>query len=176
LTFNHGKKEVRFAKKKYLEPVVVIENNPPNNFSGWLKRRRVPKILVATQTKVIECVVDEIGDLIPSTPLIIIEPTDPNKVWHLAAALSSPIGAAWAASEAAGTGLGANTVRLRASQLNLFPLPEIGSEWDTAADLAHSIQIDGGSEKTFRDFGLVINRAYGIEDDGLLQWWINRLP
>jgi len=176
LTFNHGKKEVRFAKKKYLEPVVVTENNPPNNFSVWLKRRRVPKILVATQTKVIECVVDEIGDLIPSTPLIIIEPKDPNKVWHLAAALSSPIGAAWAASEAAGTGLGANTVRLRASQLNLFPLPEIGSEWDRAADLAHSIQIDGGSEKTFRDFGLVINRAYGIEDDDLLQWWINRLP
>tara|TARA_B110000467_G_scaffold93263_1_gene84250 strand:- start:17 stop:1156 length:1140 start_codon:yes stop_codon:yes gene_type:complete len=176
LTFNHGKKEVRFAKKKYSEPVVVTENNPPNNFSVWLKRRQVPKILVATQTKVIECVVDEIGELIPSTPLIIIEPTDANKVWHLAAALSSPIGAAWAASEAAGTGLGANTVRLRASQLNMFPLPEIGKEWDKAADIAHSIQSDGGSEKTFRDFGLVINRAYGIEDDDLLRWWINRLP
>ena len=49
LTFNHGKKEVRFAKRKYLEPVIVIENNPPNNFYVWLKRRRVPKILVATQ-------------------------------------------------------------------------------------------------------------------------------
>ena len=33
-----------------------------------------------------------------------------------------------------------------------------------------------GQKKTFRDFGLVINRAYGIEDDDLLQWWINRLP
>jgi hypothetical protein len=58
----------------------------------------------------------------------------------------------------------------------MFPLPEIGKEWDKAADIAHSIQSDGGSEKTFRDFGLVINRAYGIEDDDLLQWWINRLP
>lgn len=176
LTFNHGKKEVRFAKKKYSEPVVVAEHNPPNDFSEWLKRRRVPKILVATQTKVIECVVDEIGDLIPSTPLIIIQPVNPNNIWHLASALSSPVGAAWAASEAAGTGLGANTVRLRASQLNLFPLPATSPEWDRAADLAQSIQTQGGSEKTFRDFGLVINSAYGIEDDDLLQWWINRLP
>ncbi|HAN06936.1 MAG TPA: hypothetical protein DCP89_00420 [Acidimicrobiaceae bacterium] len=176
LTFNHGKKEVRFAKTKYSQPVVVTENNPPNNFSGWLQRRRVPKILVATQTKVIECVVDAVGDLIPSTPLIIIQPTNPNKIWHLAAALSSPVGAAWAASEAAGTGLGANTVRLRASQLNFFPLPARTSEWDRAADLAHSIQTEGGSGKAFRDFGLVINSAYGIEDDDLLEWWINRLP
>ena len=52
----------------------------------------VPKVLVASQTKVIEAVVDEAGRAVPGTPVVSVEPTDPEvDVWHLAALLTSPV-------------------------------------------------------------------------------------
>ena len=44
--------------------------------AGWIAERLVPKVLVASQTKVIEAIVDADGVMIPCTPVVTVEPND----------------------------------------------------------------------------------------------------
>ena len=79
--------------------------------------QRAPKVLVATQTKVIEAVVDPRGDLIPSVPVIAVHPLRLEDLWAVAAVLLAPPVAAWAATHHLGAGMGAGTLKLSARQV-----------------------------------------------------------
>lgn len=180
LYFRHGTTDVRFAKRRFRYPVVGVEAATDPGFDRWRRRRSVPKLLVATQTKVIECVVDPTGALLPSTPLLTVEPASTDDLWLLAAAFTSPFLSAWAASLAGGTGLGSGTFRLRAAQLAEAPLPVEGALWERAAELARRIHVDGAPagppRGELRRLGSLMNAAYGRpDDDGLLDWWTARL-
>ena len=41
----------------------------------WARKRQVPKVLVATQTRVLEAVADLDGQMVPVTPTVSVEPT-----------------------------------------------------------------------------------------------------
>lgn len=181
LHFRHGGAEVRFARRRYRRPMVDPALAPTPGFERWVARRSVPKILVATQTRVVECVVDSEGSVLPSTPLLVVEPHDPRRVWHLAAAIGSPYVSAWAAGSASGTGLSGSTFRLRASQLGEAPLPAPSRAWDEAAALARRLHRDGAGESPpaegMLQLGELMNEAYGRSSDAaLLDWWFERLP
>ncbi len=179
LHFRHGCASVRFAKRQYDAPVVG-DASGDERYRSWRASRLVPKVLVATQTKVLECAVDEAGAILPSTPLLIVQPADASDVWRVAAALSSPAVSAWAARQGSGTGLGKGTFRLRASQLADAPLPTDASAWTEGALLTRQLHSDGGpppSHNGLRELGRVMNRAYGLRDaDALLDWWLARVP
>ena len=179
LHFRHGHSSVRFAKRRYDAPVVPDASGGAR-YLTWRSKRLRPKLLVATQTKVLECVVDASGDVLPSTPLLVIEPTDASDVWRVAAALTSPALSAWAARQGSGTGLGQGTFRLRASQLADAPLPTDASAWDEGAQLARQLHSDGGEAPSMDglyELGRIMNRAYAEADpDALLDWWMSRLP
>ncbi|MDG2111432.1 MAG: N-6 DNA methylase, partial [Actinomycetota bacterium] len=70
LHFRHGSAEVRFAKRRFDRPVIgptetaEAQDQLDQQYESWRKRRSVPKLLVATQTKVMECVVDPDGGLL----------------------------------------------------------------------------------------------------------------
>ena len=55
----------------------------------WFDARLVPKLLVASQTKVVEVVVDEAAGLLPSVPVVSVE-APVEHLWDLAAALRHP--------------------------------------------------------------------------------------
>ena len=141
----------------------------------------MPKVLVAQQGRIIEAVVDEGGELLPSVPVISVV-ADPADLWHVAAALTSPVASAWAAARHLGTGRAATSVRLRPVDVTSLPVPVDHRRWDEAAELARRGQAladagDGvGWRRTLVELGRVMVAAHGLDDPELVRWWSERLP
>ncbi|HEY0519296.1 MAG TPA: N-6 DNA methylase [Ilumatobacteraceae bacterium] len=114
-----GRREVRFAKQRFVAPRVdVAALSPP--LQRWARERLVPKILIANQTRRIEAVIDRDGAWLPSVPVITCL-TD--RLDDVAAVLRSDAATDWVRYHAAGSGLSATSVRLTARLLASIPLP-----------------------------------------------------
>jgi hypothetical protein len=169
---------------------------------AWARQRLVPKILLATQTRTLELVIDERGDLLPVTPIVTITTREPGDLRRLAAALLSPPLTAHAVRHHAGAGLSPGAIKLSAKQVLALPLPEPCREWDEAAAVisgcdcsATSAQHCGAAhhgEALLRGQSAarsgagarlllaaeLMCRAYGVEEGSpgsLLGWWRARL-
>ena len=169
----------RFDGRRWTAPVVdlaVVGATDPT-VGSWFEARRRPKLLVATQTTVVEVVVDPVGDLVPLTPLVVVEP-GPGDLWHLAAALSAPALTALAARRSVGAARSAGRIKLSASQVADLPLPADSTAWDEGADLARALHGAGwaATPDAWIEFGEVMGRAYGASEEGLLEWWWARHP
>ena len=64
-----GVKSTRFAKQAYSAPRVDLAALTPA-LAGWARSRLVPKVLVASQTQVIEAVADLEGLWVPGVPVV----------------------------------------------------------------------------------------------------------
>ncbi len=156
----------------------------------WTRDRLVPKVLVATQTKVVEAVADPDGSCVPMTPTISVEPSgDRIDVWHLVAALSAPPVAAAAVRGHLGAGRSPGALRWSARAVLDTPLPVDAGWWDRGATLARRLHLDpaphdgrGAPDETARrdaliELGTAMTRAYGLEPDHpVVSWWSIRLP
>ena len=86
-------------------PTVDLEAlHAEGSLSSWAGARLVPKVLVATQGRVIEAVVDETGDWLPSVPVVTLA-VAPGRLWHALAVLLAPPVVALAAARYAGAAL-----------------------------------------------------------------------
>jgi hypothetical protein len=130
----------------------------------WVRARLVPKVLVATQTRVVEAAPDPAGRLVPLTPVLAVVPFDPVDVWRITAALLSPVVTAWAIRNHGGAALSSDAIKLSARQVVEAPLPLDGTAWDegTAA-------LRGGDV-------VACGTALADGDARLLAWWKARLP
>lgn len=114
-----GERPVRFARSRFDAPRVAIDRLSPV-MRQWADRRLVPKILIANQTRVIEAVHDVHGEWLPGVPVISCVTSSPDVVLDV---LASDSTTAWVHDRAAGSGLGAGTVRLSPALLSGIPLP-----------------------------------------------------
>jgi hypothetical protein len=134
--------------------------------SARLRDRLVPKVVVATQTRVIEAAVDATGAWLPATPVISVV-AESSRLWPIAAALNSPPLSAWAATQHLGAARSSTALKLSAREVRTLPLPARSSTWDQAAaalqasDLLRSAQL--------------MCEAYGV-DEAVFRWWKDRLP
>ncbi len=156
-----GRRPARFAGSTYRAPRVALDALSAD-MRAWAARRLVPKVLVATQTPVIEAAVDESGAWLPSVPVITVSGADP---WSIAAVLSAPVASAWVAARSIGTGLTANALRPTASLLAQIPLPV--REWQEATRRLRNGDLDGAA--------IEMMYAYGVDDAELLAWWRTRV-
>ena len=149
--------------------------------AAWVQARSVPKVLVAAQTKVVEAVADPVGDVVPLTPLISVEPHDPADLWRVAAVLLAPPVSARAVADGLGTGRSATTLRWSASSVLRTPLPPEPVAWAEGASLAE--QLHRGTPGTRPDLlarlARAMVRAYGADPDApagedLVGWWLDR--
>lgn len=176
-----GTRAVKFAGERWKAPVIDMQAIADVAVRQWFEDRRVPKLLLATQTKVLEVVGDPAGDLLPSVPTLSVEPTNADDLWRLAAVLSSPWASAWMAARSAGSGLSANAIRVRASEVATLPLPVEGDAWDEAARLAARAQQAAGEQDfgahaaALRGLGEAMMEAYGGLDVSVIEWWWERL-
>ena len=162
-----GKRPTRFAKQPYVAPRVDRSRLAPF-MQRWADRCLVPKVLVATQTKVLEAVVDEDGAWLPAVPVIRLVPhlnIDPVSVWEVAAVLTSPVASALIAGQSVGSGLSATTVRVSQRTLGALPWPA-GPLTQAVAALRDGDVIGCGR---------FVDAAYGVEDATLSRWWLNGL-
>lgn len=175
--FSWGKIRTRFNKKPYLTPVVNLDALAPK-ISDWAKGRRCAKVIVATQTKILECYVDHIGDVLPSVPLSTIS-SEPEMIWHIAAVISAPPVSLIAAERHLGAGMSDDVLKLGAPDLLNLPLPAHKDQWDLAAvefQRMQSFALGVERNVSMTKVGKLMCLAYGITDDSVTDWWIGRHP
>lgn len=159
-----GQRPTRFAKQQYERPRVDLAALSPA-LQTWAASRLVPKVLMATQTKVIEAIADPDGALLPSVPVLTIAPHAPDDVWRVLAVLLAPSTSAWAATRYLGAGLTSLALKLSATQVRTLPMP--AQPWD------HAIApLRAGDMAAFAE---AMNRAYAVPDEPVTSWWLARL-
>ena len=176
-----GKRATRFLHAQWQAPRIDrARMDMHGELGSWMATRLVPKILLATQTRVLEVFVDAAGNCIPSTPLITVSAHRAEQLWHLAAALASPVCTAWAMLHFAGTALHANAIKLSAKQVLTLPLPQPGFAWDNAAhalQAAHAASSDSDRRIILAQFAQHATDAYGLRDHearDVMTWWTER--
>jgi predicted RNA methylase len=164
-----GVGSVRFDRVRYDDPRVVLDDVVDDAVRSWFLALLRPKVVVATQTRVIEAAADEGGVVVPSVPVISAVPRDAARVWHVLAVLLAPPVTAWAFREWGGTALAPSALKLGAPQVRAVPLPSSAgaSAWDEAAAV-----LAGGGD--LRDAGALMCAAYGAGAD-VMAWWSARL-
>jgi hypothetical protein len=170
-----GDRPIRFAKRRWRAPVVDrsrLATVAPRAARRWVERTRVPKLVVATQTRVVEAAVDHEGAWVPSVPALAVVPADPDDMWRLAAALLSPAATAWLARRAAGTGLERGALKVAGPDLAALPLPADQACWDAAA-LALRGLVAAPGPAALDAYLVAIAQAYGVPGS-LTAWWRGR--
>ncbi len=178
-----GRRPARHSRRRWAAPRVDLARLEAGTDLGpWARARLVPKVVVATQTRVVEAAVDAGGRWLPSTPLISVT-APPERLWHAAAALLSPAVTAWALRHWGGTALSDDALKLGADQVRAVPTPAGQTDWDEAAlalRRASEAGVDAGGEVDRRRWLLAAaeasNRAYGVRDPAVVRWWAARLP
>lgn len=177
-----GTQSTRIFKQKWAAPCIDRRRMYREGTLGpWIDKRRVPKVVMATQTRVIEVIVDEAGRYVASIPLITITPGDPAQLWHLAAALSSPVICALALRKFAGAALNADAIKLSAKQVLQLPLPAASPDWDCAARcfrIATHAAAETDRQASLWAMAEATVRAYQVPNgqrEPLLAWWWSRL-
>ena len=175
-----GARPIKFAGTKWKAPELVLERIPDAGVQKWFEDRLVPKLLLASQTPVLEVVADPTGTTVPSVPVISVEPHDVSMLWHLAAAITAPTTCAILLADAAGTGMSSKAIRVRASAIGDAALPAPSSAWDdgaNAARRAHKCWLSGdkdGYRGALEALAGHMCEAYG-ENSALADWWLARL-
>ncbi len=161
----------RILGERYERPTIEVDRLAGRKgMERWLAARLVPKVLVATQTKVIEAFVDEQGEYAPLVPLITVVPRDGTDLWLLAAAIASPIVAVRARSLYAGSALGAGAIKLSAKQLLAMPLPLDRTAWNRSAELLRARDLPGFARSSCEAHALSPRETRDV-----LHFWTSRL-
>jgi hypothetical protein len=177
-----ARRVTKFAGRSLRSPVVDVErlSTACPELAAWADRVLVPKVVLATQTKIIELIVDETGEMWPSVPTIaVVAPRD--QLWRVAAALASPAVSALALARHAGVALAGDAIKLSASQVLDLPLPHDDAAWNEGAELLRSASgaAEDGDGEAWRSalarFGVSMGRAHRTSDE-VVRWWLARVP
>lgn len=166
---------IRFGGRTWEDPVVDPDRLEAG-VASWVERQRRPKVLLATQTRVLEPLVDRTGRLVPATPVVAVH-ADPEALDRVAAVLLAPPVSVLAARRSVGTALHPGAIKMAARQVLDLPLPDDVGAWDEAASLLAEVDADRpGSPQLLWDVATLMCRAYGVEVEPLRRWWWDRLP
>jgi hypothetical protein len=160
-----GERATRFGGHRFSHPrVETAALTGP--LQRWIAQRLVPKVVVATQTRVVEAAVDSDGTWVPSTPVIAVHAAEPV-LWRVASALTAPGVSAWARRRHTGAALHSDAIKLSARQVLDVPLPVDAAAWEQGAEALAAGRI--------LDAGEAMSRAYRTADE-VFTWWQGRLP
>lgn len=160
-----GGRTVRFDGQRFDDPRVSLDG-VAEPVASWFRALLRPKVVVATQTRVVEAAADPLGEVVPSVPVISVVPHDPARLWHVLAVLLSPPVSAWAIRSFGGAALSAGAVKLGCPQVREVPVPAPSGAWDRAADLLAR----GGCAS---EAGVLLCEAYGVGEE-VHAWWEER--
>ena len=173
-----GSRRTRFDKTAFEHPRVEVAGLEPR-LQEWAAARLRPKLVLATQTKILEAAVDECGVYLPSVPVISVVAEDSENLWRLGALLTSPPVTLVAARRHLGAALSTEALKLSASDVLNLPLPANGSAWSEAAE--HFKSACGSPDGESRRARLLASAAamcaaFGLPGDGdVFDWWQGRL-
>ncbi len=157
-----GRQATKFDKVKYERPVVRLSHLEPP-MQKWATSRLVPKLLVATQGKMVEAVIDEGGRWLPCVPVISVVPDEGSALAleEIAAVLLSPAAFDFFRATKLGSGLSTGAIKVSAGDLRSLPLPPELRLVRKAADLLDHLDADTPRA----EFRRLMNDAYGLPAD-----------
>jgi hypothetical protein len=174
-----GAADRRIGGRKWRHPRVdcqALADRSPQ-IARWAGARQVPKVLVATQTRVVEAAPDPLGQMVPMTPLISVEPRRHQDVWLVTAALLAPPVSVGAVTEHLGAGLAIGALRWSASSVLGIPLPTERNAWERGARVCQNLAEAAPARRTglLEELGSVMAEAYGVEPGHpSTDWWRER--
>jgi hypothetical protein len=187
-----GIKSTRIAGTQFNAPVLDVEAlrswcavaGNKSRIGPLIDLRCSPKLLVATQTRIVEVVVDDDGTNWPAVPVLSVhlhdEFNDDDHRWLVAAALMAPPACAWAAERAGGTALTPTALKLSARQLADLPMPTKVDEWSVGAQHLRKVAIAANAEEARVQLfaaGLALTAAHDLEPadaEAVMRWWAAR--
>ncbi len=180
LSIRWGSGVTRLGGRRWTAPYVRLDQLD-DKVRRWVDRQAVPKLVVATQSKLIEPVLDPEGNLVPSTPLLSVH-AERDDLAHVAAVLLAPpvVAAAW--QRWFGSALAVDALKMAANQLMELPLPTDRRAWDAAADVIASNLMDHPTGLSVEDgwsvaveVAALMNAAFRADAD-VFDWWLGRIP
>lgn len=158
-------RSTRILKQEWLRPVANLRTlGQDAGMNRWITERRVPKVLLPTQTRVLEPWVDESGLTLPCVPVITLVPKradSSDDLWLIAAILASPVISALARIEVAGAALSAEAIKLSAKQCLDLPLPP-RKTWGELAAAFKKLSAADATAQDLHNFAEVSVRAYDL--------------
>lgn len=181
-----GRRPARYAGRRWAAPRVDLAavataavDAAGGALARWVAAKRVPKVLVAAQTRAIEAVADVDGTWLPSTPVATVVP-GAGRVWHTLAVFVGPVATAWAFNHQRGGGLSRDALRLSPASLRAIPLPSDTEAWDVAACSLQAAQAQATGAEERRSLlasaARSMTTAYHLDPEPLTAWWLTRLP
>ena len=156
-----GESTCRIHKRVWTRPCVRLDGLSPA-MREWARTRLVPKLLIATQTRTIECVADTAGRWLPCVPVVTMTPRSGVSVRALEAIVSSPLLTAIAFQRHAGSALNPGALKLSAKDLLNLPAPAT-NEW-----------LDRHSGSIAAQSVLDAYRVPKADREVLMAWWRRR--
>jgi hypothetical protein len=166
-----GTRPVRYARRRWLAPVIDLDRlaEAPPVARRWVARSQAPKLVVASQTRVLEAAVDPDGAWVPSVPALAVVPHDPAELWLLAAAVLAPAASAWLARRSGGTALDGRALKVAKPDLAALPLPGDATAWAGAAAALVRYAADPGPV-ALDEYLRAAEAAYGASAE-VTAWW-----
>ncbi len=184
-----GRRVARLAGHQFDAPVVTIADaasSPERRLAAVAVARSRPKVVVATQTRVVEAVVDDDGRYWPSVPLLSVllrpEVDDDEHRWSIAAALMAPPVLAWVLARVGGAARSPDAVKLSTRHVLAVPLPVDRGAWSEGAAVLRAGAAGGEPDAAAAALAAAapaLTAAYGlsgVQATSVLGWWRDRLP
>ena len=165
-----GIRPMRYLGNSYVHPVVphgAVNRLPPVR----LRQARTPKIIVAGMTRVLECIADLTGALLPAKSTTIIE-SDADLCWLLGI-LNSRLMGFYFLSVYGGDRLRGGYLRIGPPQLRTLPVPEYDQANDIHRALAERVhqllavrerRTAGQVQVLEEQIDQLVYRMYGLSD------------
>ncbi len=177
-----GVRVARVAHGTLLNPRADLDRLPTAHpLRRWASARLVPKVVLATQTLVLEAAGDPRGEWLPMVPVISVMPDSPARLWHILAVLNAPPLAAECRRRHAGTALSRDAIKLSARQVAALPLPADHAAWDVGARYARQATAAGntgdvhGWRAALGGLASAMCAAYGVAPARVVPWWEERV-
>ncbi len=171
-----GRRPTKLDGRSWDRPTIDLSlADPP--LRRWLDRQRQPKVLLPTQTRIFEPVLDPDGDYVGVTPVISVFAAR-AELGLVAAVLLAPPVVAWAQRRWRGSALSAEALRPSARRLLNIPLPTNQPEWQDAAQLVAAVDpLVGPTGAELDEIARLMTLAYGFDPaptTPLMNWWNDR--
>lgn len=184
-----GRRPTRILGSSWVRPGALVAGVRAARPGGErLARKARPKVLLATQTRVLECWADQTGATLPVTPVVSLFPRAGVSLWVVAAIAASPVSCLEAVRRTRGSALRPDRIKLSASQVMALPRPAEGAALARAAELVREVhaetphlQHDDDSDERrwslIARYGAAMCAAHGMRPEDretLLAWWLAR--
>jgi hypothetical protein len=161
-----GQRPIRLLGQVWSRPGIRVPALSAS-MQSWAASRLVPKVMLPTQTRTLEPVLDTSGRWLPSVPIITITTKDPHDLPRIGAVLACPLISLLAVHRSLGTARNPKAIKLSARDVLTLPTPADTSAWDAGARsfrLAQDAETQIQCDQHLAECASHMSTAFGVNE------------